>query len=75
MHDISLSLCGWDREPIEENFIRYLVPFSDLCNNPLLFESPNLVVKIKDKYYNWKVAAPIVTSLMIYQRPLPQVMY
>lgn len=72
MQDISMSMCGWDPEPTDENFSKHIVPFSDICNNPALFESPNLVVRIHDKYYNWKVASPIVSSFIIYQRPLPQ---
>ncbi|KAF5301352.1 hypothetical protein FQA39_LY10750 [Lamprigera yunnana] len=72
MCDISLSLCGWDIEPNEERFGAESVVFSDLCNNPSLLESPKLVVRIHDKYYNWKVAIPIITSLFIYQRSLPQ---
>ncbi|KAJ8925568.1 hypothetical protein NQ315_009408 [Exocentrus adspersus] len=70
--DISLSLCGWDPEPTCERFMEHVVKFSDLCNNPILFESPNLVIRIKDKYYTWKVAAPIIASIMIYGRPLLQ---
>lgn len=70
--DISLSLCGWDSEPTEERFNAETVAFSDLCNNPSLLESPKMVVRIHDKYYNWKVAIPIITSLFIYQRSLPQ---
>ncbi|XP_074027321.1 phosphatidate phosphatase LPIN [Leptinotarsa decemlineata] len=68
--DISLSLCGWDPEPDSTRFLEHVVKFSDLCNTPVLFENPNLVVRIKDKYYNWKVAAPIIASFMIYGRPL-----
>ncbi|XP_018569691.1 phosphatidate phosphatase LPIN3 isoform X1 [Anoplophora glabripennis] len=70
--DISLSLCGWEPAPSCERFVEHLVQFSDLCNNPILFENPNLVVRIKDKYYSWKVAAPIIASIMVYGRPLVQ---
>ncbi|KAJ8935152.1 hypothetical protein NQ314_012970 [Rhamnusium bicolor] len=70
--DISLSLCGWEPEPDRKKFLENVVKFSDLCNNPILFENPNLVVRIKDKYYSWKVAAPIIASIMIYGRPLVQ---
>lgn len=70
--DISLSLCGWDPEPNCNRFLEKVVKFSDLCNNPILFENPDLVVRIKDKYYTWKVAAPIITSIMVYGRPLVQ---
>nr|QYV43132.1 lipid metabolism-related protein [Colaphellus bowringi] len=70
--DISLSVCGWDPVPDRERFLEHVVKFSDLCNNPVLFENPNLVVRIKDKYYTWKVASPIIASIMIYGRPLLQ---
>lgn len=53
--------------------MEHIVKFSDFCNNPILFENPNLVVRIKDKYYTWKVAAPIFASIMVYGRPLVQV--
>ncbi|XP_056634366.1 phosphatidate phosphatase LPIN3 isoform X1 [Diorhabda sublineata] len=70
--DISLSMCGWEPEPNCNRFLEKVVKFSDLCNNPILFENPDLVVRIKDKYYTWKVAAPIITSIMVYGRPLVQ---
>lgn len=73
MYDIALSLCGWETEPTEERFNQNGVSFPDLCNNPSVLESAKLVVRIHDKYYNWKVAVPIITSIAIYQRPLPQV--
>ncbi|CAH2003396.1 unnamed protein product [Acanthoscelides obtectus] len=71
--DISLSMCGWDPPlPNTNRFLEHVVKFSDLCNNPFMFEDPNLVVRIKDKYYTWKVAAPIIASIVIYGRPLLQ---
>ncbi|XP_025833353.1 phosphatidate phosphatase LPIN3 isoform X2 [Agrilus planipennis] len=72
LDDVSISLCGWDPEPTEDQFIKYLVPFSDLCNNPQLLESPKIVIRIQNKYLNWKVAAPILVTYFIYRRPLPQ---
>ncbi|XP_044737355.1 phosphatidate phosphatase LPIN3 isoform X2 [Chrysoperla carnea] len=70
--DISLSLCGWQNPPTPDIFLRHIIPFSDLCNNPSLLESVDLVVRINGKYYNWKTAIPIIISVLIYQRPLPQ---
>ncbi|KAL3288419.1 hypothetical protein HHI36_002865, partial [Cryptolaemus montrouzieri] len=72
INDISISSCGWEPEPNPDRFLEHVISFSDLCNNPRLLESENLVVRIKDKYFNWKVAAPLIASLMIYHRPLPQ---
>nr|CAH7738239.1 unnamed protein product [Callosobruchus chinensis] len=70
--DISLSMCGWESLPNTTRFLEHVVKFSDLCNNPSVFEDPNLVVRIKDKYYTWKVASPIIASIVIYGRPLVQ---
>lgn len=74
LQDISLSICGWSDNPNEDNFIRHIVSFTDLCNNPSLLESPDLVVRIKDKYYSWRAATPIIISMLVYQRQLPQVL-
>ncbi|KRT86201.1 hypothetical protein AMK59_2759, partial [Oryctes borbonicus] len=70
--DVAISMCGWTPEPTEDMFIKHIVAFSDLCNNPSLLESPKLVVRIRNKYYPWKIAAPLISSVVIYQRPLPQ---
>ncbi|XP_045463728.1 phosphatidate phosphatase LPIN3 isoform X2 [Harmonia axyridis] len=71
-NDIVISTCGWDPEPNQNRFSENVLSFSDLCNNPFILESEKLVVRMKDKYYNWKVAAPLIASLIIYHRPLPQ---
>lgn len=72
LQDISLSLCGWGEVPNEDNFVRHVVSFTDLCNNPALLESPDLVVRIGDKYYSYRAAMPIIISMLVYQRQLPQ---
>lgn len=71
-HDIALSLCGWEPEPNEERFREHMVNFSDLCNNPTLLENADLVVKVHGKYYTWKVASPMIASVLVYGRPLLQ---
>ncbi|EFA07054.2 phosphatidate phosphatase LPIN3 [Tribolium castaneum] len=71
-NEVSLSLCGWDPEPDATRFDEHMITFSDFCNNPMLLEDPNLVVNIRGKYYNWKVAAPIISSIMVFNRPLLQ---
>lgn len=70
--DIALSLCGWDPKPTEDKFLEKIVEYSDLCDNPILFEDSNLVVKIKEKYYSWKIAASIITCIMVFGKPLLQ---
>ncbi|RZC36849.1 phosphatidate phosphatase LPIN3 [Asbolus verrucosus] len=71
-NEVSMSLCGWDPEPDAARFEEHTVAFSDFCNNPTLLEDPNLVVNIRGKFYNWKVAAPIISSVMVFNRPLLQ---
>lgn len=74
--DVSLSLCGNLNSPnssIAEKFLQNLVTFQDLINNPKLLEDPNLVVRYDGQYYNMKAASPLIVSLMVFRRPLPQV--
>ncbi|XP_015587239.1 phosphatidate phosphatase LPIN3 isoform X2 [Cephus cinctus] len=73
--DISLSLCGGldsEHGPSEEAFHQNLLHFEDICTEPKLYENPNLVVKINGKFYNWATACPIVMTLTVFQRHLPQ---
>ena len=71
-----MSLCGGlntPNGPSEEQFLQHLVTYEDLANDPMLVENPNLVVRLDGKLYNWRSACPIIMSLVIYQKPLPQV--
>ncbi|KDR23839.1 phosphatidate phosphatase LPIN2 isoform X2 [Zootermopsis nevadensis] len=77
--EISLSLCGGLTAadgnmsgPTEDSFLQGLVTYSDLLQNPKLIDNPDLVARFNGKYYNWKVACPLVMSLVVFQRPLPQ---
>ncbi|XP_023288607.1 phosphatidate phosphatase LPIN1 isoform X2 [Orussus abietinus] len=73
--DVSLSLCGGvetENGPTEDAFHQNLLHFEDLCADPKLYENPNLVVKINGKFYNWATACPIIMTLAVFQRPLPQ---
>ncbi|XP_070493867.1 phosphatidate phosphatase LPIN3 isoform X3 [Chironomus tepperi] len=71
---VALSLCGGMEKggPSEEEFESNIVQYSDICHNPALFASPNLVVRINSKYYSWATACPYVMTLLAYQKPLPQ---
>ncbi|XP_015186582.1 PREDICTED: phosphatidate phosphatase LPIN3 isoform X2 [Polistes dominula] len=73
--EISLSLCGGlDSEsgPSKEAFHQNLLHYEDICTDPKLYDNPNLVVKINNKYYNWATACPIVMTYAVFQRHLPQ---
>lgn len=70
---VSLSLCGGMEKggPTDEEFDANIVQYSDICHNPALFASPNLVVRLNNKYYSWATACPVVMTLLAYQKPLP----
>ncbi|KAK7867306.1 hypothetical protein R5R35_002128 [Gryllus longicercus] len=73
--EISLSLCGGLGEscgPSEDHFLQSLVTYNDFIQDPKIIENPNLVVRLNGKYYNWRTACPIVMSLVVFQKPLPQ---
>lgn len=71
-----MSLCGGlsnTTGSIAEKFLQHLITFDDLVNNPKVLEDPNLVIRYDGQYYNWKAASPLITSLIMFRRPLPQV--
>ncbi|XP_046823920.1 phosphatidate phosphatase LPIN2 isoform X5 [Vespa crabro] len=73
--EISLSLCGGldsENGPSKEAFHQNLLHYEDICSDPKLYDNPNLVAKINNKYYNWTTACPIVMTYAVFQRHLPQ---
>ncbi|KAJ7325636.1 Lipin-3 [Desmophyllum pertusum] len=73
-HDIAMSLCGGlknGKVPLE-SFMHSMVTYDELSNNPALLSDPKLVIRINDRYYNWQIAAPMLMSHVIFQRPLRQ---
>ncbi|KAJ9586778.1 hypothetical protein L9F63_019646, partial [Diploptera punctata] len=77
--EISMSLCGGlsstdgnVMKPSEDSFLQNLVTYNDLIQNPKLVENPDLVVRLNGEFYNWRTACPIIMSLVMYQKPLPQ---
>lgn len=77
-YDMSMSLCGGietlDSNPNDtERFLESLVCFDDFSKDPLKFvEDPNLIIRMGGRYYNWKMACPILLSLLMFQRGLPE---
>ena len=76
--NLEISLCGPPKEGEEFSttlFDLHKVPFDEfamlfqMTKNP--FDDPNLVVRIKDQYYNWKAACPIIMSMVLYERSFP----
>lgn len=74
---VVLSLCGVmeNGEPTEEEFNSNIIQYADICHDPSIFNSPNLIVRLNNKYYSWATACPIVMTLLAYQKPLPNEVY
>lgn len=71
---VSLSLCGGlaDSDGITlDKFMKKVITYDDLAEQPTLVHNPDLVVKIRDQYYNWATAAPMVLSEMAFNKQLP----
>lgn len=73
--DIAMSLCGGLKDPDSsitlDKFMHHFVTFEDFCKDPNMFGNPNLVIRMHGKFFNWKVAAPMVMSLAAFSMPLP----
>lgn len=70
---VALSLCGGIENggPSHEEFEKHRLQYADVCSNPALFSSPDLVVRINDKYLSWAVACPQVMTMLAFQKTLP----
>ncbi|KAK3604365.1 hypothetical protein CHS0354_000926 [Potamilus streckersoni] len=70
----ALSLCGGlaDSEGVTlEKFMQKIVTYEDLCENSNMFNNPDLVVRVSDKYYNWNTAAPMILCQSVFHKDLP----
>lgn len=70
---VALSLCGGIETggPSHEEFEKHRLQYADVCSNPTLFSSPDLVVRINEKYLPWAVACPQVMTMLAFQKALP----
>ncbi len=48
---------------MEHNFQKHAITYQQLCDNPLLVRSPNLVIRVNDNYFNWDVSRTGIDSL------------
>ena len=71
---IALSLCGGleNGGPTDDEFEQHLIEYSEICQNPTIFTSPSLVVRLYGKFYSWQAACPIVMTAIAYRKPLSQ---
>uniref|UniRef100_A0A182NHK7 phosphatidate phosphatase n=1 Tax=Anopheles dirus TaxID=7168 RepID=A0A182NHK7_9DIPT len=71
----ALSLCGGlSRGPSDDEFERHRLQYANVLADPSVFKSPDLVVRINGKYYNWEVACPQVMTILAFQCGLPNEM-
>uniref|UniRef100_A0ACB8FDC1 Nuclear elongation and deformation protein 1 n=1 Tax=Sphaerodactylus townsendi TaxID=933632 RepID=A0ACB8FDC1_9SAUR len=73
--DVTLSLCGGlseNGEISKEKFMEHIITYHEFAENPGLIDNPNLVIRIYNRYYNWALAAPMILSLQVFQKNLPQ---
>ena len=72
--NISISTCGGLEEDniTSEKFDQSLVSYEEFCAKSLeILKNSSLVFRIDGRYYNWSSAAPIILSLILYNKPLP----
>ncbi|XP_015275706.1 PREDICTED: phosphatidate phosphatase LPIN2 [Gekko japonicus] len=73
--DVTLSLCGGlteNGEISKEKFMEHIITYHEFAESPGLIDNPNLVIRIYNRYYNWALAAPMILSLQVFQKSLPQ---
>lgn len=60
---------------LTHNHTRFPRSFSpvQVCKNPNMFSSPNLVVRLNGKYFTWMAACPIVMTMITFQKQLTEV--
>ncbi|CAJ0755694.1 4569_t:CDS:2 [Entrophospora sp. SA101] len=46
--------------------------YEQFSQNPQILSDKTLVVKFNNNYYSWSTAAPIIASLLIFKKPLPE---
>ncbi|CAG8709351.1 19843_t:CDS:10, partial [Racocetra persica] len=71
-----MSLCGSDTFGRDEKmdaelFRKHLITFEKFTENPQLLNDKALVIKYEDRYLTWATAAPLIISLVVFKKPLP----
>uniref|UniRef100_A0A1D1YV85 Nuclear elongation and deformation protein 1 n=2 Tax=Anthurium amnicola TaxID=1678845 RepID=A0A1D1YV85_9ARAE len=76
IHHFEISLCGSeifgrDEQNDAEMFRKNQITYEYFSENPRILNDKSLVVKYNNRYYSWQTAAPIIASLLVFQKPLP----
>uniref|UniRef100_F7AX37 phosphatidate phosphatase n=1 Tax=Ciona intestinalis TaxID=7719 RepID=F7AX37_CIOIN len=75
--EVSMSLCGIPSGSAAvqpEKFQEKLVTYENFMQNAMtIINDPNLVVKIGDHYLAWQHAAPVITAMAVFKKPVDMV--
>ena len=69
-----MSKCGGlnsEGGPKDEDFDKNRVTFEQLCEDPALFTSPDLVVRIHGRYMSIQTASRLVWAELLFNKPFP----
>ncbi|KAI0983361.1 hypothetical protein GJ496_002434 [Pomphorhynchus laevis] len=70
--NVAISDCGGlsSQDITSELFEKSLINKEKFIQNPDVIHSPNLVVRINNRYYNWKTASPMIIAACIFHQRL-----
>ncbi|KAI8056705.1 Lipin/Ned1/Smp2-domain-containing protein [Syncephalis plumigaleata] len=76
-HTFELSLCdigelNEDEHYNEQLFNRHIIDYRTFEQHPALLYDHRMVVRYNGRYYSWMTAAPVIMSLLVFQRALPE---
>ncbi|RUS34490.1 Lipin/Ned1/Smp2-domain-containing protein [Jimgerdemannia flammicorona] len=69
---IEMSLCGaaeFGADENEELFKSQQLTYEAFVENPNVLNDQNLIFKYQNRYYNWALAGPLFTSLLLHPKP------
>ncbi|RIA99275.1 Lipin/Ned1/Smp2-domain-containing protein [Glomus cerebriforme] len=76
VHHFEISLCGSevfgrDEQTDADMFRKNQITYEHFSENLRILNDKSLVIKYNNRYYSWQTAAPIIVSLLVFQKPLP----
>ncbi|RKP26155.1 lipin, N-terminal conserved region-domain-containing protein, partial [Syncephalis pseudoplumigaleata] len=76
-HTFELSLCdihalNEDERHNEMLFNEHIIDYDTFQQHPALLYDHRMVVRYNGRYYSWLTAAPVIMSLLVFQRALPE---
>lgn len=75
-NDVELSLCktqiqNKEGDNIDEIFDKYKITYDEYEKDPIkILSNPNLMARVDNKILDWKVAIPLIISLLAFSKVL-----